>query len=146
MIAMLAFISYYLFRQLGVLAFEGKEGFGGSKPSTVQCSSLSSRSHPFVIVGHGGLHDCAGFRAQVIEQAAPESARPQTMGEDRLIFGVLCALVAFYLCIWWPQTFSMGRLIVWVWFSPYRDCVCREMAISVSGRRRATPSSTRALR
>src|SRR5262245_54876130 len=32
MIAMLAFfISYYLFRQLGVLAFEGKEGFGGSE-------------------------------------------------------------------------------------------------------------------
>lgn len=32
MIAMLAFfISYYLFRSLGVLAFEGKEGFGGSQ-------------------------------------------------------------------------------------------------------------------
>ena len=32
MIAMLAFFtSYYLFRQLGVLAFEGKEGFGGSQ-------------------------------------------------------------------------------------------------------------------
>jgi len=32
MVAMLAFfISYYLFRQLGVLAFEGKEGFGGSQ-------------------------------------------------------------------------------------------------------------------
>ena len=32
MIAMLAFfISYYLFRNLGVLAFEGKEGFGGSQ-------------------------------------------------------------------------------------------------------------------
>ncbi|MGH7205621.1 MAG: DUF420 domain-containing protein [Nitrospiraceae bacterium] len=31
MIAMLGFFtSYYLFRQLGVLAFEGKEGFGGS--------------------------------------------------------------------------------------------------------------------
>ncbi len=30
MVAMLAFfISYYLFRNLGVLAFEGKEGFGG---------------------------------------------------------------------------------------------------------------------
>ena len=32
MIAMLAFFtSYYLFRSLGVLAFEGKEGFGGSE-------------------------------------------------------------------------------------------------------------------
>lgn len=32
MIAMLAFfIAYYLFRQLGVLAVEGKEGFGGSQ-------------------------------------------------------------------------------------------------------------------
>lgn len=32
MAAMLAFFtSYYLFRQLGVLAFEGKEGFGGSE-------------------------------------------------------------------------------------------------------------------
>ena len=32
MIAMLAFfVSYYLFRQLGVLAVDGKEGFGGSQ-------------------------------------------------------------------------------------------------------------------
>jgi uncharacterized membrane protein YozB (DUF420 family) len=32
MIAMLSFfIAYYLFRQLGVLAVEGKEGFGGSQ-------------------------------------------------------------------------------------------------------------------
>lgn len=32
MVAMLSFFtSYYLFRQLGVLAFEGKEGFGGSE-------------------------------------------------------------------------------------------------------------------
>jgi uncharacterized membrane protein YozB (DUF420 family) len=32
MVAMVAFFtSYYLFRQLGVLAFEGKEGFGGSQ-------------------------------------------------------------------------------------------------------------------
>jgi uncharacterized membrane protein YozB (DUF420 family) len=32
MVAMLGFFtSYYLFRQLGVLAFEGKEGFGGSQ-------------------------------------------------------------------------------------------------------------------
>src|SRR2546428_14114528 len=32
MVAMLAFFtSYYLFRQLGVLAFEGKEGFGGAQ-------------------------------------------------------------------------------------------------------------------
>lgn len=32
MVAMLAFFtSYYLFRNLGVLAFEGKEGFGGSQ-------------------------------------------------------------------------------------------------------------------
>lgn len=32
MVAMLAFFtSYYLFRQLGVLAFEGKAGFGGSQ-------------------------------------------------------------------------------------------------------------------
>jgi uncharacterized membrane protein YozB (DUF420 family) len=32
MVAMLAFFTtYYLFRQLGVLAFEGKEGFGGSE-------------------------------------------------------------------------------------------------------------------
>src|SRR2546426_5994973 len=32
MVAMLTFFtSYYLFRQLGVLAFEGKEGFGGSQ-------------------------------------------------------------------------------------------------------------------
>lgn len=32
MVAMVAFFTtYYLFRQLGVLAFEGKEGFGGSQ-------------------------------------------------------------------------------------------------------------------
>ena len=46
MVAMLGFfVSYYLFRQLGVLAFEGKEGFGGSEVSTAMCSS---RFSPFI--------------------------------------------------------------------------------------------------
>ncbi len=46
MVAMLGFfVSYYLFRQLGVLAFEGKEGFGGSQASTTMCLS---RSHLFI--------------------------------------------------------------------------------------------------
>ena len=48
MISMLGFfVSYYLFRQLGVLAFEGKEGFGGSEICTVMCSSLSLPSISF---------------------------------------------------------------------------------------------------
>ena len=41
MIAMLAFfMSYYLFRQLGVLAFEGRKDLAGRKPSMIMSSFL----------------------------------------------------------------------------------------------------------
>ncbi len=65
MIAMLAFfISYYLFRQLGVLAFEGKEGFGGSASALRLClhSYADGAYHSGDSrIGHGGLYDRAGF-------------------------------------------------------------------------------------
>ena len=63
MTAMLGFfVTYYLFRQLGVLAFEGKEGFGGSQALYRPCVcayldfSHHSRDHR---TGHGDLHDCS---------------------------------------------------------------------------------------
>ena len=61
MVAMLAFFtSYYLFRQLGVLAFEGKEGFGGTQQlyDNVVCTPTDV---PYYFGGHwadhGDLHD-----------------------------------------------------------------------------------------
>ena len=59
---MLAFFtSYYLFRQLGVLAFEGKEGFGGPQELIRQC--VCSFTHISYYFGghwfdHGHLYDC----------------------------------------------------------------------------------------
>ena len=125
MIAMLAFfISYYLFRQLGVLAFEGKEGFGGSEALYRNVFIPLLTVHIILVVirvGHGGLHDCAGVscpgdRARATD---PERSRPSDdLGEDRydlrwpLRAGGCCTC-----CIWWRQiVFGWDGSIVWVGF------------------------------
>ena len=90
MIAMLAFfISYYLFRQLGVLAFEGKEGFGGSEALYRNVFIPLLTIHIILVIhwiGHGGLHDCAGVPCPADRARAtdPERSRPSDdLGEDR---------------------------------------------------------------
>ena len=116
MVAMLGFfVSYYLFRQLGVLAFEGKEGFGGSESAVPQCvypsSDLSYHSGDYWI-GHGGLHDRAGIPSPDDRARTTDAERPHPsddVGKDRHIFGVLCALVALYLLV------SAWQQIVFGW-------------------------------
>ena len=72
MTAMLGFfVSYYLFRQLGVLAFEGKEGFGGSEDLYRNVFIPLLTFHIILVVI--GLVMAVymivlGFRAQMVEQ------------------------------------------------------------------------------
>jgi len=124
MIAMLAFfISYYLFRQLGVLAFEGKEGFGGSEALYHNVFIPLLITHIILVVI--GLVMAVymivlGFRAQLIEQGRrilSDRVLQTTWGKIGIIFGALCVPVAVYLLyLVMADRFRMGRLIVWVGF------------------------------
>ena len=124
MIAMLAFfISYYLFRQLGVLAFEGKEGFGGSEALYRNVFIPLLTIHIILVVV--GLVMAVymivlGFRAQLIEQGRrilSDRVLQTTWGKIGMIFGVLCVPVALYLLyLVAADRFRMGRLIVWAGF------------------------------
>ena len=124
MIAMLAFfISYYLFRQLGVLAFEGKEGFGGSEALYHNVFIPLLITHIILVVI--GLVMAVymivlGFRAQLIEQGRrilSDRVLQTTWGKIGIIFGALCVPVAVYLLyLVTADRFRMGRLLVWVGF------------------------------
>ena len=124
MIAMLAFfISYYLFRQLGVLAFEGKEGFGGSEALYHNVFIPLLITHIILVVI--GLVMAVymivlGFRAQLIEQGRrilSDRVLQTTWGKIGIIFGALCVPVAVYLLyLVMADRFRMGRLLVWVGF------------------------------
>ena len=100
MIAMLAFFtSYYLFRQLGVLAFEGKEGFGGSQAlySYVFIPILTVHII-LVIVGlvMAIYMIVLGFRAQQVVvgvRSLKEALLQTTWRKVALIFGALTAVV-----------------------------------------------------
>ena len=117
------FVSYYLFRQLGVLAFEGKEGFGGSESPVPQCvypaSHFSYHSGDYWI-GHGGLHDRAGIpcpeRSSKDDGFSAAAILQTTWGKDRHDFRY--ALCAWSRCTWSylvaADRFRMGRLVVWV--------------------------------
>jgi uncharacterized membrane protein YozB (DUF420 family) len=100
MIAMLAFFtSYYLFRQLGVLAFEGKEGFGGSQALYDYVFIPVLTVHIILVIL--GLVMAIymivlGFRAQqVIDgvRSLKETLLLTTWRKIGLIFGTLTALV-----------------------------------------------------
>ncbi|MCX5728169.1 MAG: DUF420 domain-containing protein [Nitrospirae bacterium] len=124
MIAMLAFfMSYYLFRQLGVLAFEGKEGFGGSEALYQNVFIPILIIHIILVVI--GLVMAVymivlGFRAQLIEQGRrilSERVLQTTWGKIGMIFGGICLPVAVYvLYLVAADRFRMGRLIVWAGF------------------------------
>ena len=115
------FVSYYLFRQLGVLAFEGKEGFGGSE-SLYRNVFIPLLTFHIILVIIGLVMAVymivLGFRAQAIEQGKRIlSGRllQTTWGKVGTIFGMLCALVALYLVyLVAADRFRMGRLVVWV--------------------------------
>ena len=100
MVAMLGFfVSYYLFRQLGVLAFEGKEGFGGSQALYDYVFIPVLTVHIIlVIVGlvMAIYMIVLGFRAQQVIDGArslKETLLLTTWRKVGLIFGSLTALV-----------------------------------------------------
>ena len=121
MMAMLAFfVSYYLFRQLGVLSFEGKEGFGGSR---------ALYDHVFVPLLT--FHICLvtiglvmavymivlGFRAQVFRgsQRMLDNALLQTSWRRvGIIFSGMAILVLLlFLSRVAMSGFSMGKFFVY---------------------------------
>lgn len=100
MIAMVAFfMSYYLFRQLGVLAFEGKEGFGGSQ-ALYDYVFIPVLTLHIVLVILGLIMAIymivLGFRSQQVVDGArslKETLLLTTWRKVGLIFGSLTALV-----------------------------------------------------
>jgi len=122
MISMLGFfVSYYLFRQLGVLAFEGKEGFGGSE-NLYRHVFIPLLTFHIILVVIGLVMAVymivLGFRAQATEQGRrilSGRVLQTTWGKIGVIFGILCALVAIYVVyLVAADRFRMGRLIVWL--------------------------------
>lgn len=122
MIAMLAFfISYYLFRQLGVLAFEGKEGFGGSQAlyDNVFVPLLTVHILLVVIGLIMAIYMIVlGFRSQTFVDGRRklQEAVLQTTGKKiAIMLGVVTALV---LLLFFSRVtasgFSMGKFLVYL--------------------------------
>ncbi|MYG39803.1 MAG: DUF420 domain-containing protein [Nitrospira sp. SB0677_bin_15] len=122
MIAMLAFfVSYYLFRQLGVLAFEGKEGFGGSQAlyDNVFVPLLTFHILLVVIGLIMAIYMIVlGFRSQTFVNGRRQlqEAILQTTGKKiAVIFGGVTALV---LLLFFSRVaasgFSMGKFGVYL--------------------------------
>ena len=124
MVAMLAFfVSYYLFRQLGVLAFEGKEGFGGSQ--TLYENVFIPLLTVHIILVMIGLVMAIymivlGFRAQAFvegRRVLRDQSLQTSWGKALKILGVLATLVVGYLLFLAViDRFGMGKLVVWVSF------------------------------
>jgi uncharacterized membrane protein YozB (DUF420 family) len=122
MVAMLAFFtSYYLFRQLGVLAFEGKEGFGGSQALYDRVFIPLLTIHIIlVIVGlvMAFYMIVLGFRSQtrlagrrVLKDALLQTSWPRIAA----VFGGITAVVLFlFLVRALTAGFSMRKLTVYL--------------------------------
>jgi uncharacterized membrane protein YozB (DUF420 family) len=122
MVAMIGFFtSYYLFRQLGVLAFEGKEGFGGSQALYDYVFIPVLTIHIIlVIIGlvMAIYMIVLGFRSQAVVRGArvlQESVLQTTWRKVGLIFGTLTALVAvLFLSRIMSAGFSMRKMEVYI--------------------------------
>ncbi len=122
MVAMLAFFtSYYLFRQLGVLAFEGKEGFGGSDALYENVFVPLLTFHILLVVI--GLVMAIymivlGFRSQVFRdghRTLHDAVVQTTWKKIGTMFGVVTAVVfLFFLSRVVSSGFSVGKLAVYV--------------------------------
>ena len=122
MVAMLAFFtSYYLFRQLGVLAFEGKEGFGGSQAlyDNVFVPLLTFHILLVVIGLVMAIYMIVlGFRSQTFinGQRKLKEAILQTTGKKIAI--ILGAVTALVLLLFFSRVaasgFSMGKFGVYL--------------------------------
>ena len=124
MIAMLAFFtSYYLFRSLGVLAFEGKEGFGGSDALYHNVFIPLLTFHiTLVVIGivMAIYMIILGFRAQAIvegRRVLRDAMLQTSWGKVGKIFGSIAAvLVGLFLWRVAMAGFSVRKLEVYLGF------------------------------
>ena len=122
MISMLAFfMSYYLFRNLGVLAFEGKEGFGGSQAlyDNVFIPLLTVHILLVVIGLIMAIYMMVlGFRSQAFEEGRRvlKDALLQTSGRRivTILGGITTLVMLFFLSRVMTSGFSMGKLSVYI--------------------------------
>lgn len=122
MIAMLAFFtSYYLFRQLGVLAFEGKEGFGGSQAlyDNVFIPVLTIHIILVVIGLVMAIYMMVlGFRSQTFidgQRKLKDAMLQTTWRKVGIIFGVVAvAVLLLFVSRGLSSGFSMGKLSVYL--------------------------------
>ena len=122
MISMLAFfMSYYLFRNLGVLAFEGKEGFGGSQALYDNVFIPLLTVHILLVVI--GLIMAVymmvlGFRSQAFEEGRRvlKDAFLQTSRRRivTILSGITVIVMLFFLSRVMTSGFSMGKLSVYL--------------------------------
>lgn len=122
MVAMLAFFtSYYLFRQLGVLAFEGKEGFGGSQTLYENVFVPLLTFHILLVVI--GLVMAIymivlGFRSQIIvdgHRTLRDAIVQTTWKKIGTMFGIVAGVVLlFFLVRGVTAGFSAGKLGVYL--------------------------------
>ncbi len=124
MIAMLAFFtSYYLFRSLGVLAFEGKEGFGGSEALYHNVFIPLLTFHiTLVVIGivMAIYMIILGFRTQAIVEGKRilRNELLQTSGGKvgKIFGGITAVLVALFLLRAATAGFSVRKLEVYLGF------------------------------
>jgi uncharacterized membrane protein YozB (DUF420 family) len=122
MIAMLAFFtSYYLFRNLGVLAFEGKEGFGGSQAlyDNVFIPLLTVHIILVVIGLVMAIYMMVlGFRSQAFidGRRVLKDAMLQTSGRRivTILGGITALVIFFFLSRVMTSGFSLGKLSVYI--------------------------------
>lgn len=124
MVAMLSFfVSYYWFRQLGALAFAGKEGFGGSQEMYDNFFWPLLKFHILLVIL--GLIMAVymiilGFRAQAFDGARRLLANRillTTWKKMGMILGGFGGLVLLYFMVLLAGgRFSAGKAIVWVSF------------------------------
>lgn len=122
MIAMLAFFtSYYLFRNLGVLAFEGKEGFGGSQAlyDNVFVPLLTVHILLVVIGLIMAIYMMVlGFRSQTFTEGRRvlKDALLLTSGRRivTILGGITTIVMLFFLSRVMTSGFSLGKLSVYI--------------------------------
>ncbi len=122
MIAMLAFFtSYYLFRNLGVLAFEGKEGFGGSQSLYDHVFIPLLTVHILLVVI--GLIMAIymmvlGFRSQTFTEGRRvlKDALLLTSGRRiaTILGGITILVMLFFFSRVMTSGFSLGKLSVYI--------------------------------
>ncbi|MXX10059.1 MAG: DUF420 domain-containing protein [Nitrospira sp. SB0667_bin_9] len=122
MIAMLAFfVSYYLFRQLGVLAFEGKEGFGGSQALYDNVFVPLLTFHILLVVI--GLIMAIymiilGFRSQTFVNGRRQLQEAILQTTGKKIAGIFGGVTALVLLLFFSRVaasgFSMGKFGVYL--------------------------------